>query len=414
MKPYRCGQEEEEPTGRRPHLCFPRASTPLRKPLKQSRRCTEKKPIRPSALPCVSLLTLILVSYSEVSFASARDSTIPSAVKLAFQHNNPMFHGKIKPSTPTTRSAYQTQIRLGLPRQISDALGFPKESLLFVNGQDRDNEEPLSTAKEASPKIPQHVGIICDGNSRWAKARGLPASLGHAAGANQLAKIVDSLQESGVVYCTFFAFSTENWKRPQHEIDDLLRIMEESCHRFYNRMMRGHIRVKVLGDLDDERIPSGFRSAFQKLERDTAENTAATNPETSERQPFTICFALNYGGRKDMLNASLKLAEMIADREVEPEDVDEELLSSLLCTREIPDPDLIIRTSGECRLSNFMLWNAAYAELYFTDELWPDFNHDSWQEALQWYSQRQRKFGGRHPVKHNNNRKGLPTTNGVL
>ena len=272
-----------------------------------------------------------------------------------------------------------------------------------------EEEEAQYLGKHHPSNIPQHVAIICDGNSRWAQARGLPASLGHAAGADQLVKMVDALRASGVTYCSFYAFSTENWKRPLHEIHDLWRIMEETCRRCLPRMTRDRIRVKVLGDLEDERIPPGVRDAFQTLVNETAQNTDVTTkttngkrqpqrqPQQQQEDPFTICFALNYGGRNDIVQASLQLAERIAAGDVQPKDVNEALLSSFLYTREIPDPDLIIRTSGECRLSNFMLWNAAYAELYFTDVLWPDFNKDAWQEALEWYSQRQRKFGGRHP-----------------
>ena len=286
-------------------------------------------------------------------------------------------------------------------------LGMTLKKRPFSNHQNHVNEQLVP---------PRHVAIICDGNSRWAKGRGLPSYLGHAAGAEQLVNVLDQLKKTeGVQYCTIYAFSTENWKRPQSEIVNLLRIMEECCHRFYPRMMRERIRVKVLGDLDDERIPDGLRQAFEKIVRDTAANTNTDTSknliqerqrqeqdnesslvDTTNKESFTVCFALNYGGRKNILDASVRLAEMIASGSINSDDANEELMSRLLGTSDIPDPDLIIRTSGECRLSNFMLWNAAYAELYFTNVLWPDFDHNCLKEALQWYSRRQRNFGGRH------------------
>ncbi|CAB9526022.1 Ditrans,polycis-undecaprenyl-diphosphate synthase ((2E,6E)-farnesyl-diphosphate specific) [Seminavis robusta] len=275
---------------------------------------------------------------------------------------------------------------------------------------DKNNNHNLPSQQQDSLKIPRHVALICDGNSRWAKKRGLPSSAGHVAGANQLVNILDALKESGVEYATLFAFSTENWKRPQSEIDDLMRIMEESSHKFYHKAMREHVQVQILGDLQDARIPASLRRALRKLQDDTAVKTA----QSTQRPPFTVCFAINYGGRQDIVNASLKLAQAIANGTIAPDQVDEALFASMLCTRDIPDPDLVIRTSGECRLSNYLLWNIAYAELYFCNDIyWPDFDQKSWNRALQWYSQRTRKFGGRQQQQQSAQEERPPRANGA-
>jgi undecaprenyl diphosphate synthase len=301
--------------------------------------------------------------------------------------------GHTKMLGPTiTALAFQTsQFRLArrtIPK--SDNL-LPQYCHLFSSRQSK-----MTLFDRLHPQqVPRHVAFICDGNSRWAKERGLPVSAGHVAGADQLVKILDALKESGVLYCTLYTFSTENWKRPPSEIVDLMRIMEASCNRFYDRVMQDHVQVKILGDLEDERIPDSLRAALHKLERDTTEKTVKA---ISSKPPFTICFCINYGGRKDIVNASLKLAAAIADKQVSPEDVTEDLFASFLSTSDVPDPDLVIRTSGECRLSNYLLWNIAYAELYFANVYWPSFNRDSWQDALQWYSKRTRKFGGRQAL----------------
>ena len=250
--------------------------------------------------------------------------------------------------------------------------------------------------------IPRHVAFVCDGNSRWAKARNVPTFLGHAAGADRLVEILTSLKNDGVPYCTMYGFSTENWKRSKQEVDDILTVMEQTAHRFYDRAIQERVRVKILGDMEDERLPQSLRDILAQLERDTMKfgvpTTIPTEPGThlsQQQQPLTLCLAINYGGRTDIVKASLRLAQALSSGEIDPEDVSEETFSSFLCTNDIPDPDLIIRTSGECRLSNFLLWNAAYAELHFTPVLWPDFGEENWKQALDWYGARKRRFGAR-------------------
>ena len=233
--------------------------------------------------------------------------------------------------------------------------------------------------------VPRHVAFICDGNSRWAQARGLPASVGHLAGADRLIDCLQMLKGTDIEYCTFYGFSTENWKRSPEEIRDIMFAMEQTARKFYDRAIEDNVRVRILGDLLDPRIPNSLRNILQKLERDTSELSST----------LTVCIALNYGGRQDILNASVKMAQAIASGELNAEEVTEDDFSSFLYTSGIPDPDLMIRTGGEKRLSNFLLWNCAYSELYFSQDLWPDFDESSICEALEWYSLRSRRFGGR-------------------
>ena len=242
--------------------------------------------------------------------------------------------------------------------------------------------------------LPRHVAFICDGNSKWANARRVPASVGHLTGADRLMDTIQTLKRIGVQYATFYAFSTENWKRPPQEIEDILSMMTRTARKFYCKAMdddsNSNIRIKILGDVHDERIPNGLREILLKLEQQC---DACPNRQTATI--MTVCFAINYGGRQDILNASLRLAEAISSGQVYGKNVTEEHFSSLLSTSDLPDPDSIIRTGGEKRLSNFFLWNSAYSELYFSNVLWPDVDETFVMEALEWFSTRSRQFGGR-------------------
>jgi undecaprenyl diphosphate synthase len=255
-----------------------------------------------------------------------------------------------------------------------------------------NNSEHRETAKSLK-KVPPHVAFICDGNSRWAAARNLPASVGHAAGADRLVHVLDDLKAAGVSYCTVYGFSTENWKRPPSETRAILNVMEQAARKFYDRAVKECVRVRVLGDLSDERVPRSLVEILQMLERDTSKAVSDDGG-----QGFTICLAVNYGGRRDILNAAKSLATRIVEGSLAVEDVTEDVLASLLTTKDLPDPDLVIRTSGERRLSNFLLWNLAYTELYFTDVFWPDFDATCVADAILWYAQRQRRFGARETI----------------
>lgn len=239
------------------------------------------------------------------------------------------------------------------------------------------------------PLTPKHVAFVCDGNSRWAEARFLPAMAGHAAGADRLLDCLETLKVSGVQYCTMYGFSTENWKRSEKEISDILKVIEETARNFQHRAIEENVRVKILGDVDDPRLPSSLRSALRSLEQETYSATAGFD------EALTVCLALNYGGRQDIVKASLKLAKQIAEGTIDPLTVSEADFGQLLCTANIPDPDLVVRTGGEQRLSNFLLWDLAYAELFFTDVLWPDFDELQLNKALAWFASRSRRFGGR-------------------
>lgn len=231
-----------------------------------------------------------------------------------------------------------------------------------------------------SDKLPVHIGIIMDGNGRWAKNRGMPRTYGHREGAKRFKNITEACRNLGIPYVTFYAFSTENWKRPKSEVDELMRIFDsylDDASEYTGRK----IRVKFLGDKSP--FPSGLRKKMEDLER-----------ESAKYSDMTLMLAMNYGGRDDIVYAARRIAEYAANGDIKPSDVDEKLVGGLLYTGSAPDADLIIRPSGEQRLSNFLLWQSAYAELYFTDVLWPDFDENELDKALEAYAMRSRRFGG--------------------
>jgi undecaprenyl diphosphate synthase len=234
-------------------------------------------------------------------------------------------------------------------------------------------------SKTISPNpLPQHIAIIMDGNRRWAKNRFLPASLGHAAGAKQVREIVKACAEMGVPYLSLFAFSTENWKRPEEEVSSLMGLFMSYLQKEIDNMNGNDVRLKVAGDT------SRFAPVLQELIANAERKTAS-----NKRITLTVC--ANYGGRWDMLQA------VKAWQQAHPKDnlqsLNEETLSTFLSTDGAPEVDLLIRTGGESRVSNFMLWQAAYAELFFTDDLWPDFSKKRLQQAVEWFAGRDRRFG---------------------
>jgi undecaprenyl diphosphate synthase len=226
--------------------------------------------------------------------------------------------------------------------------------------------------------MPRHVAVIMDGNGRWAKARGLPRVAGHRAGTESLRRLIESCVALGIPYCTIYAFSTENWKRPAHEVRSLLFLLEEVIERQLDELDASGVRLLHVGWLD--RMPEHLARAIEGAVARTAANDR-----------LTLAVAFNYGGRAEIVRA----ARRIVEQGVAPEDVDEALFEGQLETAGLPDPDLVIRTSGEMRLSNFLLWQAAYSELYCTETLWPDFDRDTLVAALTAYTHRERRFGGR-------------------
>lgn len=230
--------------------------------------------------------------------------------------------------------------------------------------------------------LPAHVAIIMDGNNRWAKKKFLPSVAGHRAGALAVRKTVESAAKCGVKVLTLFAFSSENWKRPQAEVDGLMGLFMRSLKKETKRLNEHSIRLIVVGDKSG--FSKGLQDQIERVEQVTAQNTG-----------MVLAIAANYGGRWDIAQAAKKMAEQVAAGEIEPDQVTEETLGQHVCLAGLPELDLIIRTSGEERVSNFLLWQLAYAEFVFMPVLWPDFTGDHFEEALAVYQQRQRRYGGR-------------------
>jgi undecaprenyl diphosphate synthase len=228
--------------------------------------------------------------------------------------------------------------------------------------------------------LPRHVALILDGNGRWASRRGLPRTKGHEHGANAVRVAVRGAHERRIQVLTLYAFSVNNWSRPKEEVDALMRICTEFAEGEREDLVRRGVRVTIVGEIDD--VPTRTRRAMERLVTDTAAGTH-----------MTLALALNYGGRRDMVNAMRALAIRARAGMVMPEEIDETSLRSFLTTSELPDPDLIIRTGGEKRLSDFLLFESAYAELFFTETYWPDFTEATLDEALTVYARRQRRYG---------------------
>ena len=228
--------------------------------------------------------------------------------------------------------------------------------------------------------LPFHIGFIMDGNGRWAKKRGLERKFGHKEGARTFRKIVSYCKELGIKYITFYAFSTENWKRPKDEVESIMALFDQYLDEVREHT-KENVRVMFIGDKSafDEK----FRNKMIALEEDSKDFDA-----------MTLILAINYGGRDDIIYAAKQAAELVRNGSISSSQIDESLFSSLLYTKGIPDVDYIIRPSGELRLSNFLIWQAAYAEYYFTDILWPDFDRKDLDKALDEFKNRKRRFGG--------------------
>ena len=226
----------------------------------------------------------------------------------------------------------------------------------------------------------KHVAIILDGNGRWAKKRGLPRNVGHTQGSRAVEKICEDAFNLGIHYLTVYAFSTENWNRPDTEVAALMKLLRNYMKTSIKRAMRNNMKVRVIGD--KSALDEDLRADIAKLEEATKDNTGLQ---------FQI--AINYGSRNEMIRGIKALTKDVKAGKEEIENIDENLFANYLDTKGIPDPDLLIRTSGELRLSNFLLWQLAYTEFYFTDVLWPDFNKDELQKAIEYYNSRNRRFG---------------------
>jgi len=232
-----------------------------------------------------------------------------------------------------------------------------------------------------SMRVPEHVAIILDGNGRWAKKRFLPRNMGHAQGSKTVEKIIEDAFDMGIKYLTVYAFSTENWRRPKDEVDALMKLLRDYLKTCIKRANKNNMRVRVIGDVTG--LSEDLREKIEQLEEASKGNTGIN---------FTI--ALNYGSRDEMIRAMKKMAGDLLAGTLKKEEITEDVFAGYLDTKGIPEPDLMIRTSGEQRLSNFMLWQLAYTEFYFTDVLWPDFNKKELKKAVEYYNGRERRFGG--------------------
>lgn len=228
--------------------------------------------------------------------------------------------------------------------------------------------------------MPRHVAIILDGNGRWAKAKGMPRNYGHAQGSKNVERICEEAWRMGIKYLTVYAFSTENWNRPKDEVDALMKLLRNYMKTCLKTAAKNDMKIRVIGDIT--RLDEDIRSRIEELEKSTKDNGGLN---------FQI--AINYGSRDEMVRAIRRMASDVREGTVNPEEIDETLFETYLDTHGIPDPDLLIRTSGELRLSNYLLWQMAYTEFYFTDVLWPDFTKEELEKAILQYNKRERRYG---------------------
>ncbi|WP_199618022.1 isoprenyl transferase [Paenibacillus alkalitolerans] len=246
----------------------------------------------------------------------------------------------------------------------------------WFGAKNPDREMPAHSREN----IPQHVAIIMDGNGRWAKSKGMPRIAGHRAGMKNVRTITMAANELGVKVLTLYAFSTENWKRPKEEVDFLMKLPQEFFPLEIDELKKNNVRIRMMGS--KEGLPRHSLDAVEAAIEETKDNTG-----------LILNFALNYGGRRELLLGIRRLAEHIRDGEITPDDISEQLFDSYLQSEGLPEPDLLIRTSGEVRISNFMLWQLAYTELWFTDVFWPEFSREHFFEAIRSYQGRARRYG---------------------
>ena len=229
-------------------------------------------------------------------------------------------------------------------------------------------------------KIPEHIAIIMDGNGRWAKKRGLSRSYGHSEGAKTLRKIVAHCEKLGVKYLTVYAFSTENWKRPKEEVDALMKLFDSYLDELMNNYKNKESKILFLGDKS-------------KLSQNLVDKMLICEKESANRTGLQLNIAINYGGRQEIANAAKLIAQEVLDGKLDISEIDEQLINSKLYTAQIPDPDLVIRPSGEIRISNFLLWQSAYSEFWYNKILWPDFTEKHLEKAISDFNDRNRRFG---------------------
>ncbi len=254
------------------------------------------------------------------------------------------------------------------------------KSFSLTNNKQTESDKKLQKQVAESGPIPRHIAIIMDGNGRWAQTKGNVRIYGHKAGVDSVRDITESCAQIGVQYLTLYAFSTENWNRPRVEVNGLMKILVSSLREEAERLKKNNIKFTTIGQID--RLPEKCQKQISQVKELTKENDR-----------LQLCLALSYSGRWDITEAVKKLSVRVQNNELKPEDINDELIGSHLSTAEVPDPDLIIRTSGEYRISNFLLWQLAYSELYVTETYWPDFKRDELYEAIKSYQERDRRYG---------------------
>lgn len=252
---------------------------------------------------------------------------------------------------------------------------------MFLKRPFKKKKQPTDSFQLDLDNIPSHVAIIMDGNGRWAKKRGLPRVAGHKEGMDVVKKIVRRASDLNIQVLTLYAFSTENWKRPKNEVEYLMKLPDQFLNTYLPELHENNVRVQTIGDF--EQLPSHTKNAVDNAKVQTQHNTG-----------LVLNFALNYGSRYEMVQATKQIAQNVQKGHLNIEDIDEDVFGSYLYTHHVPDPDLLIRTSGEIRLSNYLLWQLAYSEFWFTEVLWPDFSEQLFEKALHDYQQRKRRYGG--------------------
>lgn len=242
------------------------------------------------------------------------------------------------------------------------------------------HDKLLQNELKASGELPEHIAVIMDGNGRWAKSRGLPRVAGHSEGINSVKDIVEACGQLGIGHLTLYTFSLENWQRPKREVSALMKLLFRTIRRELKDLMENEVRISTLGNLDD--LPSAAANEMRIAIEDTAGNKG-----------LKLHLALSYGSRREIIGAVKKIVDAVESSELDISDLDEKIFSNFLLTNDTPDPDLLIRTSGEARISNFLLWQLAYTELYITDTLWPEFRREQLYEALSDFQRRERRYG---------------------
>lgn len=250
--------------------------------------------------------------------------------------------------------------------------------LKFFKGEKTTDNEEISLDME---NIPKHIAIIMDGNGRWAKKRKLPRTMGHKAGVETIRRVLKEADKLGVKYMTLYAFSTENWKRPKEEVNALMKLLIQYLRQEINELHKNGVKINVLGDIT-------------KLPKECQEEIEKSVDKTKNNKGITMNIALNYGGRDEILRAVKSISEEVLNGNISIEDINDEVMENYLYTKGIPDPDIIIRPSGEQRLSNFLLWQCAYSEFWYSDICWPDFKEKDLHRAIYDFQRRDRRFGG--------------------